>query len=833
MKQRSGRRVTYFLVKWEGYEQPTWEPQRNLHNCQEKIDAFRAQRNASNGDEEEDKEDDMEDEGDEEVENERKEEDEDCEKGPINRRASFEGDIDEDYECEEEHENESSESDEPPSAPSSTRAQSTLPKSRAKRGSRALNKPRRGKEEGFLDSDVSDGDEDNEVVGDDLDTADVVVQNEIDDDVDEQYEALLADTVAGQHKDLKSDFLRDLAVNGFTPTYYGEDLLHSASAATLYEGSPAVTSAGASAARSKQPIDLFFFFLPKTLWKKIADESNRYEEQTRGERKRQLRSRLQRKYSRQIAAEKFSEAQRQITQFDAILPHEILIMMGLLIARSLCPMKTNLEHHWSSSQNGAVPAGTWSRFMSRQRFRDISRFLHFSDNKNPMAKQDRAWKIRPVVATLQQTFLRGMTFGRWIAFDEMVIPSKSSRNAVRIYLKNKPHKYGTKLFAVCCGETNYCARIEVYCGSRQDNTVVDTMCGPAAVLRNLRAVWPVSTIDRSQMRVVITDREYTCVALAVRLYAMGFCSIGTVTTSRLGFPKEIVYPFKTVPKRLSGQRGLCQLRRCTKFSNLYACSWLDNKPVYFLACGVSTQKTALLRKEKNGGSVEIGCPEFVVSYNRYMNGVDAHDQLRLQRYSVQRSLVSKKYYKSLFFGLFDMALVNAYIVHQQYCKSISEKPMSHAEFRLLLHTQLINLTEEAFEEIATSSTASSPASIRTGSGSVTSHHLEISDDKQPCGKVRYRVCKVCSLLNTDRSMPIGKSRAYCHECSTEKSRVYLCDRIRSTGNGNHMTCFQIWHQLWRNGTVQPGERKIRMRAGYNWQRLSDVSIRSSISYDFS
>ncbi|DBA02766.1 TPA: hypothetical protein N0F65_010694 [Lagenidium giganteum] len=50
-----------------------------------------------------------------------------------------------------------------------------------------------------------------------------------------------------------------------------------------------------------------------------------------------------------------------------------------------------------------------------------------------------------------------------------------------------------------------------------------------------------------------------------------------------------------------------------------------------------------------------------------MERVDVHDQLQLLRYSVvlletKRTLfVFKKYYKSLFLGLFDIPLVNALI----------------------------------------------------------------------------------------------------------------------------------------------------------------------------
>jgi hypothetical protein len=263
---------------------------------------------------------------------------------------------------------------------------------------------------------------------------------------------------------------------------------------------------------------------------------------------------------------------------------------------------------------------------------------------------------------------------------------------------------------------------------------------------------------------------------------MGYYSVGTVTTSRLGFPDALKYPFKSIPKRLTNQRGLCRLMRCIEFPKLFASSWLDNKPVYFLTSGVSTRKSSVLRKEKNGSSSTVPCPEFVASYNKYMNGVDAHDQLRLQRYSVQRSLRVVKYYKTLFFGLFDIALVNCYILHREYCKNTQEKPLTHAEFRVLLHEQLIGTTAGDFqpELVPSMLRVLDSSSPHPRIPSVTTHSLIMTEDKQPSGKYRYRVCKVCSILQDDRSNPIGNSRAYCVDCSTAKARVYLCDRVRST-----------------------------------------------------
>ena len=100
--------------------------------------------------------------------------------------------------------------------------------------------------------------------------------------------------------------------------------------------------------------------------------------------------------------------------------------------------------------------------MPRKRFEEIKRFMHFTDSKSKNQKVDRAWKIRSVINALTETFNRGYELGRFCAFDEMVIPSRSSFNKVRVFLRNKPHKCGTKLFALCCSKSSYCKRYFEY-----------------------------------------------------------------------------------------------------------------------------------------------------------------------------------------------------------------------------------------------------------------------------------------------------------------------------------------------------------------------------------
>lgn len=85
-----------------------------------------------------------------------------------------------------------------------------------------------------------------------------------------------------------------------------------------------------------------------------------------------------------------------------------------------------------------------------------------------------------------------------------------------------------------------------------------------------------------------------------------------------------------------------------------------------------------MRLEKDGTRSTVPCPQLVVDYNRGMGGVDVHDQLKLQRYNIQKCISLRKYYKQLFLCIVDMAVVNGYIVHCVTLKKKGEKRPTHA-----------------------------------------------------------------------------------------------------------------------------------------------------------
>ncbi len=297
-------------------------------------------------------------------------------------------------------------------------------------------------------------------------------------------------------------------------------------------------------------------------------------------------------------------------------------------------------------------------------------------------------------------------------------------------------------------------------------------------------------------------------ALSLKLLELNLYHVGTVRTNRLGWCNDITYKCKKRPKNVD--RGTYRIAECTNHPELVALSWMDSRPVNFLATGCSTVPTSVMRKEKTGAMSTVKCPELVVDYHKGMGGVDVHDQLRLQRYSVQKCIKYRKYYKTLFLGLVDMALINGYIIHRISKKQKGEKYLTHAEYMRRLHVELLGLEKR---DMLTNANAEDLVSEPVPT---TVHALRNTNEMYTTStqnKRRQYQCKVCSVLTEPKKKSYETSYV-CDACDEEYGgRVALCNKIRRVETGNTLTCSQIWHTTWNGGKTIPaiGRSRIRFR----------------------
>lgn len=84
------------------------------------------------------------------------------------------------------------------------------------------------------------------------------------------------------------------------------------------------------------------------------------------------------------------------------------------------------------------------------------------------------------------------------------------------------------------------ARIEIYCGAKPHLRIVpkDNNTGEAAVLRNMKAL--LSPSPTSPWRLVVTDRFYTSVKLALELLHYRMYLTGTIQTDRSGYAAGVI-----------------------------------------------------------------------------------------------------------------------------------------------------------------------------------------------------------------------------------------------------------------------------------------------------
>lgn len=303
-------------------------------------------------------------------------------------------------------------------------------------------------------------------------------EDELEEDDEDPAEALFDDdllTAVGGMASITSgtisaDILKDMASKGWSnPVSYSPfpylDQPYEPRTANMQEDYPQLfrehygpTPRSLEAATTVSGV-LFYFMQPR-LWEDIAEASNEYFDE-------KIDERVEGQYTKQEQREKkipgFKKSTRDaikaaLLSTPPITARELCVFVGLLFARTIAPNKEKLENHWKTTDEGGIPRGRFGIFMSRDRFMHISRNLHFSSNNDPRAATDRAWKLRPVVDALQQQFKAGYIPPPVMAFDEAMLPSRSTFNRMRVYMKDKPHKWGTKLFMLCCSTSAYCLR---------------------------------------------------------------------------------------------------------------------------------------------------------------------------------------------------------------------------------------------------------------------------------------------------------------------------------------------------------------------------------------
>jgi hypothetical protein len=207
------------------------------------------------------------------------------------------------------------------------------------------------------------------------------------------------------------------------------------------------------------------------------------------------------------------------------IEEEIERLIAFLVYAGLIKIDSDIENYWSVK---TLYHGLWAReIISRFRYKAVMAFLHVVD---PVT-EDSSNKLRKVesfVASFRARCQQLYQPSQNIAVDERMVKSRN-RSGIRQFMKDKPTKWGIKLWVAADSSNGYTCDFEIYTGKKSRDSSQHGL--GYDVLTRL--------IDKyfDQGYHVYFDNFYTSHQLVRDLFLHGTPSMGTVRINRVGFPK--------------------------------------------------------------------------------------------------------------------------------------------------------------------------------------------------------------------------------------------------------------------------------------------------------
>ena len=552
---------------------------------------------------------------------------------------------------------------------------------------------------------------------------------------------------------------------------------------------------------------------------------------------------------------------------------ELMIFFSILLEMTLHPTPGRQYPHMWTKPN-IYPFTT---SMSISRFRQIRAIIHLNDNEcQHTPKKDSLAKIRPLLQVLKRTLANYIDVGDELALDEASVASKSKYG--RVFIMFNPHKPGGKFhyrFYFVCEADNYnLVRFAMHTRTNADladgyNTTLDETSDddfdapPESLdiqkdINDDEEVNDDDTIDPDEneedeipkcaqkkkpkkkteskitkllsdllspfnntFRTVNMDRFYNGPQQALAMLKNGILCRGTFMTNRKFAPHSIRFT-KTDAKKLP--RGAYRMATAVK-ENMSIFGWNDGCGVHMLSTADGTKITTV-RRQIGSIPTDVDAPIVVRRYNKGMQGVDRHDQLR-NLFALSQRHQFQKYYMTLIMALIDFALVNATIHYHMVHPHLKSSNEHRAIFMETLcssmrSTNWRKLQEEHYrsqiscDEDVTNRhpNISIPSSVRRMLGldklnsngtsvqeEVISRHVSSptcnprwSDDLDVLSKT-MKICHVCAYEGRGRKY---QSVNYCY-----KHGVRACTYVHSSWNPLVLETIRLGAQ-YKNIEVPPG-----------------------------
>lgn len=430
---------------------------------------------------------------------------------------------------------------------------------------------------------------------------------------------------------------------------------------------------------------------------------------------------------------------------------ELKGFLSLLIYTAI--FKSNRESVLSLFATDGSGREIFRASMSKNRFMALLlalRFDNFSD-RSARKESDPACPISEILEMFVVNSQQNYSLGANATVDEMLIPFRG-RSKFKMYMPNKPGKYGLKLQCLVDARTGYTYNVYLYTGKGSDGFGLGEeerkkSVPTQAVLRLCRPIF------NTNMNIT-TDNWYSSMELLQELKKKGLTTVGTLKKNKKEIPKEFL-PNKnrSVGSTLFGFSKDCTLVSYVPKKNraviLYSSMHHDN--------------------DINPTSNK---PDIIEYYNNTKSGVDSVDQ-KCSVYSCSRR--TTRWPLAVFFRILDMSALNAQVIYESqrkvpkhltrlnFLKSIAEK-LNENNLMTRLHNN--HLPRQLRSIVSTILACDIPEDF----GQLDVEHKLPRNDRKYCYLCHYKKRTKTAYLCCTCKKPVclSCSMKICRHCVTEK-----------------------------------------------------------------
>ena len=169
--------------------------------------------------------------------------------------------------------------------------------------------------------------------------------------------------------------------------------------------------------------------------------------------------------------------------------------------------------------------------ITRDRFEEITRYLHFVDNDSLPSRGEEGYsrlqKVDPVI-TAVKNFQAAYYPQCEVSIDEAMIPFKG-RSSMNQYVPLKPVKRGFKVWAMADASNGYMYDFNVYTGATEGQ---ETGLGEKVVLTLVESI-------EGRNHQLYFDNYFFSISILTKLLSQQTYACGTIRTNRKYYPSEI------------------------------------------------------------------------------------------------------------------------------------------------------------------------------------------------------------------------------------------------------------------------------------------------------